>query len=632
MKRKSIFFLSALGIALLASCSPGGEPSSSSVPDSSAYSSSQGVVTVEDNLYLGLFASSEYVPNIKGSYEVSYSDPSMAKYENGCVLTYDKTGAATIRFSSSSKEVVLTVHVDKDATIPVFEIEHSDLSMFAGSTYELPYSLRYGGRDVTAYLSSVSIVKEIGDEVADLEQKDSKIIIHSKQIGVATFTIGAEFLGNLVSQQLTLTVKEDKSFFIYGEKMRYDDEGPKYEVKLLGGSSSIDLKNDLKAKNNGRDVPYSSLEIELAENDFATLDTNGTLTFSKVGTTNLTVTYAGNAIAIRLIAYKEIDSTYDIKLADRDFSLEKGVSVTSAGRSYGDPSSEAIKSIVIPSDYGQFSRAESLFVDGQEIHAEEASYLSFDASSGSLKLDSRLFDASIYGVKSVSVVLEGEFSLVKFNFDILFITKTIATYEEFSKYISQKNASDTILGYFTLANDIDAKGVSSPGSWTTSGWNFSAGFRGTLDGRGHAIKNMTAGEYGLSGIIGSGAILQNLDFDNLTYVSSSSDGKKLCTLFARGMKEVTLRNINISLSSSSVTDVGDAGLGKSMGLFTIEKAEKCQFEYVKVDASGFDLLTLVGKQASNTVYSDCEVICRSLKYVYGDSDVSKVTGIKVTNA
>ncbi len=632
-KSTSIFFLSALSLSLLASCSPTADSSSSSFSSSSSSSSSssQSAVIVEDAVYLGLFASSEYSPALKGEYKVTSSDETLAKYEDGKVLTYDKEGSSTITFATSSKKVVLTVHVNKDATLPIFTLEHEDISLNPSSSYELPYSLVYGSRDVTSYLSSLKFVKESGDDIATLEQKDSKIVVTSKGVGVATYTIGAEFMGHLLSSQLIVTVKEDQSFFIYGEKMHYDDEGCKYEVKLVGASSYIDLAKDLKAKNNGADVPYSSLSLTLEDNDFATLDSNGRLSFSKVGSAKLTVKYLDYEIVIRIIAYKEVDEVIDLEVADRDFSLEKEVTVSSnGGRTYSSPNKEVSKTIEIPSNYGSFLRVDSLYVENEEIIPSDESYLSFDASKNALKMDARLFDASIYGLKTVSVVLESEYSLVKFNFKTLFITKAIGNYADFTKYISQKNAKDTIIGYFVLSNDIDANGDYSGGSWTTTGWDYAYGFRGTLDGRGFAIKNMKAGQYGLSGIIGSGALIQDINFENLTYVSSDVSNK-YC-LFARGMKGATFRNIDITLSSSSVTDVGEAGSGKSLGLFTVENAENCQFEFVKVNAAGFSLLTLVGKQASNTTYSDCEVICKSLKYVYADVDVSKVSGIKVSNA
>lgn len=629
-KHLAVLMLGLLPLGCLTSCNKGEATSSSSATSSSEKE------MAEDSIYVGLYAKNAYLPDIEGGFESKSSDTSLLDYQEGYVLTYGKEGVGSITFASESKTLILSVSITKDSTLlPSLTLLHSEISVYKDTSYELPFTLTYGGRDLTSYANAIQVSKENGDGEADITAKDSKLNVKGTTLGSATYTISTEFLGFLISKQLTVTVKEDDSFFVYGERMSYDDEGPKYVIKMYGyADDPLVLSNDLKASYKGQSVPYSSLKVSLAENDFATIEEDGTVSISKAGTADLVVTYLENSLTIRLSCYKEIVQRYALELENRDFSLEKEVAVdkNKSTRVYSNPSSDVIKSIAIPEAYGNYKAVSSLSLDGSQINAKEPSYLTYDVMNRALKIDSRLFDASIYGVKSLSLVLESEYYMAQFDFELLFITKTITTFSDFSKYIAQAYRSDTIQGYFVLGNDIDALGASAPGSWTTSGWDFSAGFRGTLDGRGFAIKNMKTGEYGISGIIGSGALIQNIDFVNLTYVSSSSDGKTQYALFSRGMKGVTLRHINITLSKDSITDVGNAGAGKSLGFFTIEKAEACQFEYVKVDATGFDMLTLVGKQADNTVYSDCELICKSLKYVYAGVSISSVSGIKLINA
>ncbi len=629
-KQTSLFVLSLLSLSLLASC--GGEKDLA--PSESESSSLPSIETKEDALYLGLYSESAYSPDIKGEYEVEESDASFASFEGGKVLTYGKEGSSKITFKGKSKVIVLTVHVEKDSTLPSFSLLHDEISVFKGASYELPFTLTYGSREVTSDLESVQVTQESGEEVAGLSKKGNTILIEGKAKGEGVYTISCSFEGYLLSRQVKVTVKEDSSFFVYGERMSYDEEGAKYSFSMYHyAENPLNLAKDLKASYNGQEVSYASLTISLSSNDFASIDADGDVLFSKPGSTTILVSYSGQSVSIRLSSYKALMENYTLDLEERDFSLEKSVSVDkNAGtRTYGDPASTTIKSISIPKSYGSFNGVSSLEVDGAAIVAEDPSYLSFDSGSNVLKLDSRLFDTSIYGLKPVSVVLESSEYLARFDFNVLFITKTITSFSEFGDYISMAFNYDTIQGYFVLGNDLDAAGNYSPGSWTTSGWDYSTGFRGTLDGRGHAIKNMKCGQYGLSGIIGNGALIQNLDFTNLTYTSSDSAGAKYA-LFARGMKNATFRHIDITLSEDSVTNLGEAGSGKSLGLFTVETIESCQFEYVNVDATGFDLLTLGGKQGSNAVFSDCEIKCKSLQYVYSNVDISKVTGITLTIA
>ncbi len=628
--------LGVCSLGMLTSCGIDDDSSSSSSSSSSSFSSSSSsqIEKKADSIYVGLYAKSAYSPEIDGDFDVGSSDESMLNYKDGYVLTYGKEGDGTITFSSSFAVLTLSVRIEKDSTLPSFSLLHDDISVYKNATYELPFTLSYGGNEVTSYLEKVNIVKESGEDVAQIVQNGSALSIQGKTIGSATYTVSAEFLGYYVSKQLVVNVKEDTSFFVYGERMSYDEEGPKYSIKMYGYSTNpLVLSDDLKASYNGQTIQYSSLKVEMDSNEFASIDDKGKVSFVSTGSTSLTVSYEGKSAKIRLIAYKEITNNYVLDLLDRDFSLEKEVTIDkSAGtRTFSDPSTDVYKSISIPESYGNFAGVDSLSVDDEEITAKDASYLNYDVSDKTLRINSKLFDASYYGVKTVTVVLEADEYLAKFSFELLFITKTITTFADFGKYIAQASAADTIYGYYVLGNDIDANGAYSAGSWTTSGWDYSRGFRGTLDGRNFAIKNMKAGEYGISGLIGSGALIQNIDFENVTYLSQGSSGQKYA-LFSRGMKGATFRHINISLSEESSTNVGEAGTGKSIGLFTVENAEACQFEHVKVDATGFDVLTLVGKQASNTVYSDCELICKSLQFVYGGTTIESVSGIKLTIA
>ncbi len=74
-------------------------------------------------------------------------------------------------------------------------------------------------------------------------------------------------------------------------------------------------------------------------------------------------------------------------------------------------------------------------------------------------------------------------------------------------------------GYYKLANDIDLNNVAFTPIGTAT-----APFKGNFDGNGHVIKNLSinAGEYaGLFGYI-SGAIIQNVHFDNVEVISSGT--------------------------------------------------------------------------------------------------------------
>ena len=79
-----------------------------------------------------------------------------------------------------------------------------------------------------------------------------------------------------------------------------------------------------------------------------------------------------------------------------------------------------------------------------------------------------------------------------------------------------QNGAAAVTNYYWLANDIDASGLALEGS--SPAWHASIGFKGVFEGNGHTISNLSvpAWNNGLFGAIGLGAVLQNVNFTNVT--------------------------------------------------------------------------------------------------------------------
>lgn len=109
-------------------------------------------------------------------------------------------------------------------------------------------------------------------------------------------------------------------------------------------------------------------------------------------------------------------------------------------------------------------------------------------------------------------------------------------------------------GYYLVANDIDATGYTqatgvsydltgASGRWfATEGYD-KCGLKGTFDGNGHTISNLTVGQCGIFGVINGGTI-KNVAFKDLKYSNKSN----IATL-AWYILDATIENVYMSAAS-----------------------------------------------------------------------------------
>ena len=103
------------------------------------------------------------------------------------------------------------------------------------------------------------------------------------------------------------------------------------------------------------------------------------------------------------------------------------------------------------------------------------------------------------------------------------------------------NGGTANTGYYVLAEDINASGVSIPDSKLA--WEDGLGFRGVLEGNGHTISGLTIGAWknGLFGALGLNAKIQNVTFTDVSMGEGSY-------MFAVVMRKAQLTNVNIEFS------------------------------------------------------------------------------------
>lgn len=167
---------------------------------------------------------------------------------------------------------------------------------------------------------------------------------------------------------------------------------------------------------------------------------------------------------------------------------------------------------------------------------------------------------TVYGDKTLSVVIEkADNTLATVNVPVFVVTKILNTADDILGWNNLSYAADAAPnywgGYFVLGKDIDMTGkefqgsfsysdlcdTEGPNAWKTKveyqplQWNNgrTGGFRGTFDGRGHKISNLTVAKWNgsLMGQLATEGIVKNVAFTDVTLnaatslISPGGDGK-----------------------------------------------------------------------------------------------------------
>ena len=158
---------------------------------------------------------------------------------------------------------------------------------------------------------------------------------------------------------------------------------------------------------------------------------------------------------------------------------------------------------------------------------------------------------TVYGDKTLSVVIEkADNTLATVNVPVFVVTKILNTADDILGWNDLSYAADAAPnywgGYFVLGKDIDMTGkefqgsfsysdlcdTEGPNAWKTKveyqplQWNNgrTGGFRGTFDGRGHKISNLTVAKWNgsLMGQLATEGIVKNVVFTDVTLNAATS--------------------------------------------------------------------------------------------------------------
>lgn len=204
--------------------------------------------------------------------------------------------------------------------------------------------------------------------------------------------------------------------------------------------------------------------------------------------------------------------------------------------------------IIDISDVDVFGTLKSVTVGGEAKN-------SFSYADGKITLSRSETSATVFGEKAVVATFKHGDDVITVTNKTLFITKKIATAADFNKiatWAKQASGTNDYNGYFVLTDDLDFESDNSKyDSEISTTMNV---FYGTIDGRGHSIKNLSIAtekrdQYFIK-VLGTGAVVKNLAFVN---AFCGTDGHGGDTFFASWESGVySVENVYIDLKFASI--------------------------------------------------------------------------------
>ncbi len=219
---------------------------------------------------------------------------------------------------------------------------------------------------------------------------------------------------------------------------------------------------------------------------------------------------------------------------------------------------------------------------------------------------------SEHGEQDISVMVDGTEITVPVT-----IIDAVLTAENLKENIQSQGTALSEGKYFILTDDIDASGI----DWKADTlWAAADGFKGTIDGRGYAVKNLNISET-TPGIFNctKNAVIRNVNFTVANFVPRAN-----CSVFGVITEDSIFENINVTFNC-----VFDATVG---GILSGNNAVRNTYNNIGIDADGSVIFYLVcgSGYGSTSNFTDVTVYADKLTYIYGTETAKDSITVKET--
>lgn len=529
------------------------------------------------------------------------SNPSVVSVDqNGCLTSYYAEGKCEITATSGNKSDSCAVTVLKKNATPALTIE-KEVVIAKGGEYTITANSYYKGISLADYLVfSCDAVSDGADGIAEATVTGNTVKFIGRETGNASFTISTTIFGVLYAETIDVEVRNLGVVYVVSGKGAVDGN-------LQVRNDNQVFTSDIEIYDNDKRVPDNSLSWTIADDSIVTLGENGQLVMGNEGTTTLSTIYHDIEISVDVCVIKdyfystiEKPSTFDLNM---DITVDKG----QQQRNYT-PDQTKVFEIALTEDT-QVGKVVRAYADDEKLDVSLCSYV-----SGKVSIRAAAFGTTVFGEKTLKIEVESAKTVHVYTVKALIVTKYVTTLDEFTTAIVIQWKGDRILGYFALKQDLDLSWKGT-GVWATD-FNWSNGFRGTLDGMGYSIKNVKSSFYGLTAQLGEGAVFKNLKFPNYAHGGDKN------ALFARCAVGVTFDNIEITFTEDSACTPSSEQ--RECGVFISQDMRRCVYKDITINASGKSLQRIFGgynNERNSSVYENVIIYAQSVEYYENDITV-----------
>ena len=264
---------------------------------------------------------------------------------------------------------------------------------------------------------------------------------------------------------------------------------------------------------------------------------------------------------------------------------------------------------------GLDEKSVSLSEDGKDYSSMTVSgisCLSYDLGTdiNNLNLDEIKADVTKHGNNVITVIGKQGGGSVTLAIPVLFVTDVL-TKDNLKANIQSQGTALSEGKYFILTDDIDASGI----DWkATMLWTESDGFKGSIDGRGHTVKNLNI-EDGVPGIFNctENAVVKNINFTVANFVPQANK-----SVFGVITKKTLIENVTVTFDCVFTATTG--------GILSGNNAVGNTYRNVKVTAEGSEIFYLISHASNGGSGFDGVVAeAKKINYIYGT--ITSVNGI-----
>lgn len=575
---------------------------------------SSAAIIGETHVYLDCAEEHALKLDVADTSDVTFtsSDPDVVSVDgNGRLSSKLKTGTCTVTAKRGDETDTCEVTVTANYGLPDLEVSDESVVLSCGSSYTVYASANYNGKDVTSYVEFGYNLGDSSSVVSLASSGENGVTITAGEtVGETSVVLYSEILGTTYARSVDITVKKlDVTYLV---------EGAVGNVLTLEKGKDVNT-SAVSVYYKGTKVNSSDLTWTVVDGNICSIAADGKLEMRREGSTEIYTEYQGEKVTVSVKVVKEHESVTVSTVGEVNLGLTHENKYNAAGERVYIANETLTGDLVTfegSANYGD--EIISVTLNGETLDASK-----FTISGSKISAYTSALGTTHHGETSFVVRTETQDTIYEISFKTLLITSVITSVSDLSKALSFERAK-VVRGYFVLGNDIDYHGAETGSAYAVD-WDYAHGFRGTLDGRNHAIKNLQTSPYGLTSQIGNDALIENIRFENVVYTAGAKDEGKQengtgNSLFARGIGGATFDNISVTFSADS-TPEAISTVSDNHGLFC-HASKGNVYKNITINAQGKTIGRFFGKEEGATVYENFVIIAdavSSFKAINGSS-------------